>query len=128
MTQMARGTFEIELHLGAPELGGAVSRREFTKRFIGDLEGTGAGLMLSCGDPEQGSAGYVAIETVEGSLAGKRGHFALQQLGMMDGGAQRLDYEVVPGSGRDELRGLTGRLELTIERDGTHRFELEYSI
>ncbi len=58
------------------EVGGAVSRFDFTKTFSGDLEATGAGLMLSGGDPGTGTAGYVAIETVEGRLGERRGGFA----------------------------------------------------
>jgi hypothetical protein len=125
---IARGTFVIEMRPGPPELDGAVSRFDFTKTFDGDLEGTGAGLMLAGGDPGSGSAGYVAVETVSGRLAGRDGGFALQQLGMMSGGEQTLHYQVAPGSGTGELAGMTGTLELTVEEDGTHRYELAYEL
>ncbi|HEU4910038.1 MAG TPA: DUF3224 domain-containing protein, partial [Propionibacteriaceae bacterium] len=90
----ARGTFEITVTPGPPELQGAVDRYDFTKTFTGDLQANGAGLMLSCGDPATGAAGYVAIETVRGSLGDRRGGFVLQQLGMMRAGGQTLHYEV----------------------------------
>ena len=128
MSETARGTFRIEMTLGTPELDGAVGRFDFTKSFAGDLQGEGTGLMLSAGDPQSGSAGYVAIETVRGRLGERSGSFALQQLGMMDGAAQTLHYEVVPGSGAEQLQGLTGTLHLTVEEDGTHRYELEYRL
>jgi hypothetical protein len=70
----------------------------------------------------------VAIETVRGRLGQRQGSFALQQFGSMHGGAQTLHYEVVPGSGSDQLAELTGTLHLNIDEDGTHRYELEYEL
>ncbi len=84
--------------------------------------------MLSCGDPQSGSAGYVAIETVRGRLGDREGGFALQQLGLMRAGLQTLHCEVVPGSGNGELQDITGTFHLTIDDDGTHRFEPNYDL
>jgi Protein of unknown function (DUF3224) len=126
MALVAIGTFNVELTPGAAELDGAVARLDLAKAFHGDLEGSGRGVMLSAGDPSAGRAGYVAIETFEGSLDGREGSFAFQQFGTLRGGAQTLHYEVVPGSGRGGLEGIDGVLELTIEDDGTHRYALEY--
>jgi hypothetical protein len=128
MSECAKGTFDVELTPGPAELDGAVGRFEFRKTFHGDLQGEGAGVMLSCGDPQAGAAGYVAIETVTGSFGDRHGSFALQQLGMMSGGTQSLHYEVVPGSGTGALRGIAGTFHLNIEQDGTHRYELTYDI
>jgi len=128
MPRVARGTFDVHLVPGPAELGGAVGRFELTKTFHGGLQATGAGIMLSSGNPQTGNAGYVAIETVNGQLDGRQGRFALQQLGMMHGGAQTLHYEVVPGSGHGELEGIVGTLHLTIDDDGVHHYELQYDI
>ncbi len=125
---VAKGTFDVTLTPGAPELDGAVGRFDLTKIFHGDLEGVGVGVMLSGGDPPSGSAGYVAIETVSGRLSDRNGSFALQQFGMMRAGAQVLHYEIVPGSGQGELKGITGTFRLTIEDGGTHRYALEYEL
>jgi Protein of unknown function (DUF3224) len=46
----------------------------------------------------------------------------------MRAGSQTLHYEIVPGSGRNELAGVTGSLHLTVEDDGTHRYDLEYEV
>ncbi len=126
MSEIALGTFDVKLQPGPSELDGAVSRFELSKTFRGDLEAVGAGVMLSCGDPQSGSAGYVAIETVRGRLSGREGGFALQQLGLVRAGSQTLYYEVVPGSGDGELQNITGTFHLTIDDNGTHRFELVY--
>lgn len=128
MSVTARGSFEIQLVPGAAELSGAVNRLDFNKTFTGDLEGTGAGVMLSVGDPQAGSAGYVAIETVHGRLGGLEGGFALQQFGVLHAGTQRLHYEGVPGSGEEGLTGITGTLGLMIDSDGAHHYELEYDL
>ena len=126
MSITARGTFDISLAPGPTELDGAVSRFEFTKTFKGDFEGTSTGVMLSAGDPQRGAAGYVAVESVRGKVADREGSFAFQQFGTLLGGSQTLHYEVVPGSGELGLSGITGRLRLTIDDDGTHHYELEY--
>lgn len=122
----AHGTFEVTLTPLEPEQG--LGRFRIEKSWHGDLEGTGHGVMLSAGDPGAGRAGYVAMEVVEGSLGGRRGSFAFQQLGVMDAGGQQLTYRVVPGSGTGELAGLDGVLELVIEEDGTHRYTLTWSL
>jgi hypothetical protein len=84
--------------------------------------------MLSAGDPQRGTAGYVAIETVSGRIGDRHGSFALQQFGTMRAGSQTLHYEIVPGSGQAGFESLAGSLRLTIEDDGTHRYELHYEL
>jgi Protein of unknown function (DUF3224) len=128
MSIIARGTFDISLAPGPSELGGAVSRFEFTKTFKGDLEGTSTGVMLSAGDPQRGAAGYVAVEIFSGKLGDRDGSFAFQQFGTLLGGSQTLHYEVVPGSGERGLSGISGRLRLTIDDDGTHHYDLEHDL
>jgi hypothetical protein len=129
MSRIAKGTFDVELTAGVPEVEGAVGRFDFTKTFHGDLEGAGVGVMLSGGNPRNGEAGYVAMETVRGRLGGDRqGGFALQQFGVMHAGSQTLHYEVVPGSGHGELGGIVGTFSLTVEDDGTHRYQLDYDL
>lgn len=113
---------------GQSELSGVVDRFDFTKTFHGELDGTGKGLMLSAGNPQAGAAGYVAIETVRGRLGSREGGFALQQFGTMHDDSQTMHYEVVPGSGRGELDGISGTIHLTVEDDGTHQYELEYEV
>lgn len=110
----------------AAEVSGSVGRFDYTKTFRGGLEATGEGVMLSAGTPQSGEAGYVAIETVHGRLDDLDGSFSLQQFGVMHDGGQTLHYAVVPGSGEGALEGITGTLDLTIDEDGTHRYELVF--
>ena len=123
----ASGTFEIDLRPDGAELDGAAARFAFTKTFAGDLAGTSTGLMLSAGDPGAGSAGYVALEAVTGTLGGRSGGFVLHQAGRMAAGTQELDYRVVPGSGTGELAGIDGTLHLTVT-DGVHRYVLDWAL
>jgi hypothetical protein len=125
MSPTAHGTFEVTLTPQEPEHG--IGRFGITKTWRGDLAGEGHGLMLSAGDPAHGTAGYVAMEVVEGALHGRSGSLAFQQFGVMRDGDQELRYDVVPGSGTGELSGIDGSLALTIDDRG-HTYELTYTV
>ena len=96
------------------------------KQFHGDLEAVSKGTMLTAMTAVKGSAGYVAIEHVTGTLAGRAGSFALQHTGTMTRGAPQLGVNVVPDSGTEELAGLAGNMKIIIE-GGKHSYEFEYS-
>ena len=97
-----------------------------TKKFTGDLDASARGHMLSAGTCIKGSAGYVAIDQVTGSLDGRKGSFVLQHSGSMKRGAPTLSVMVVPDSGTGELEGLTGTLSINIV-DGKHFYDFLYS-
>ena len=126
MSRSARGTFEVTVTPQPLDTSG-IGRFDLAKTWSGDLTGTGHGQMLSAGDPTQGRAGYVALEVVEGTLHGRSGSFAFQQLGVMRDGDQELHYLVVPGSGTGDLTGISGALALTIDDRG-HAYELTYML
>ena len=128
MTELARGTFDVQITPAESGPAPGIGQLAIAKQWHGDLDGPGSGLMLSAGDPAQQRAGYVAVEVVEGSLHGRPGSFAFQQLGVMRPDGQELTYVVVPGSGTGELTGLEGTLTLVIADDGTHSYELAYSL
>jgi hypothetical protein len=125
------GSFEVKL---APREGYAsgadgiqLANMSIDKTFRGKLDANSIGEMLSAMTPVEGSAGYVAIEQVTGSLDGRKGAFVLQHYGIMDKGNSRLVLEVVPDSGSGELVGLSGRM--TIENiEGQHRYRFEYEM
>jgi hypothetical protein len=74
----ARGTFEVKTTpVSAGDPGVASARLSLAKTFAGDLVGTSRGDMWTAGTEVQGSAGYVAIERIEGTLRGRSGSFAL---------------------------------------------------
>ena len=106
--------------------GAALGRLLIDKRYHGDLDATSVGQMLAHRTTVDGSAGYVALELVTGTLRGKRGSFVLQHFGIMDRGAKSLSVTVVPDSGTGELVGISGRMDIEIT-DGKHSYDLEYS-
>lgn len=127
MTQ-ATGTFEVKLTPQDDKSEDKTTGRlTIEKTWAGDLQGTSKGQMLTGGDPAKGSAGYVAIEKVTGTLKGKKGSFILQHSGTMDRGESELKITVVPDSGTDELEGLTGTMTIKIE-PGKHSYGFEYRI
>ena len=128
MATRAQGSFEVKLTpqsmAGLPD---GLARMALDKQFHGELEATSKGEMLSAMSSVKGSAGYVAIERVSGTLAGKRGTFVLQHAGLMNRGAPTLSIVVVPDSGTGELVGLTGSMSIDI-RDGHHFYALDYTM
>jgi hypothetical protein len=127
MANRAVGTFEVKVTPQPPEGDPAVGRMTLDKRFQGDLEATSLGQMLAFMSPVKGSAGYVAIERVVGTLQGRSGSFALQHSGTMTRGVPGLNLTVVPDSGTEDLVGLSGRMVITIDA-GAHSYEFEYTI
>jgi hypothetical protein len=127
----ANGPFDVKLApLGndPSDDGLTLSRFSLDKQFRGDLEGTSKGEMLAAGTPVKGSAGYVAVERVTGTLHGRRGSFMLQHTGTMANGAQQLTISVVPDSGTGELVGLSGSMKIIIAAGGAHAYELAYEM
>ena len=103
-----------------------LARMSIDKQFNGDLVGTSQGEMLSAGTDIKGSAGYVAIERVTGTLNDRSGSFVLQHNATMTRGAPYLNIVVVPDSGTGELAGLTGTMHIAIDK-GNHSYEFEYN-
>ncbi len=68
----ASGQFSVKL-TALPAAPGGVAQHRLEKHFSGDLAGTSTGVIMSAGDPANGIAGYVAMEMVEGTLAGRNG-------------------------------------------------------
>jgi hypothetical protein len=124
----AKGSFDVKLVPGVAEPGMTGTQKiGLDKVYRGDLQATGKGLMLSSGDPGQGSAGYVAMERVSGTLAGRAGSFALMQMGTMAPGVgQQLTVTVVPGSGTGDLSGIYGGMAIDVS-GGKHSYVLNYA-
>lgn len=123
----ASGTFTVKVIPQAPHDGdtSGVGRLLLDKQFQGDLEGASKGQMLAMGTAVEGSAGYVAIEQVTGTLEGKTGSFALQHFGKMTRGNPEMNVAVVPDSGTGELSGLSGNMQIIIA-DGSHSYDFNY--
>ena len=128
MSSRASGTFAVKL---TPQDQGAdapVGRMTIDKQFQGDLVGTSSGQMLMASSSSvPGSAGYVAIEKVTGTLNDRSGSFYLQHSGTMTRGEGQLSITVIPDSGTDQLTGLRGKMNIIIA-DGKHSYEFDYEL
>src|SRR5689334_3460959 len=127
MSKRASGPFDVKV---TPQEGAdaTVGRMSIDKQFHGDLEATSKGQMLTASSSTvKGSAGYVAIEKVTGTLNGRRGSFYLQHSGTMTRGTGDLTITVIPDSGTDELTGLMGRMNIIIT-EGKHSYDFEYTL
>jgi hypothetical protein len=123
----AAGPFEVKLTPIAPAEDAAIGRLTIDKTFRGDLEATSKGQMLAFGSSVKGSAGYVAMEQVTGTLHGRQGTFVLQHSGVMTRGDGQLAISVVPDSGTEDLVGLSGTMSIDIG-GGKHSYVFDYTI
>ena len=127
---VAAGTFEVVIapcettpEEGAP----AISRMALDKTFSGDVAGTSRGQMLASMTAVEGSAGYVALETVEAKLDGRHGSFVLQHVGLMTRGEPSLQVTIVPDSGTGDLVEISGDLKIDVI-EGVHHYSLTYKL
>ena len=128
LTPHATGTFTATLTpQSTVDSAENLGRMSIAKQFYGDWEATSRGEMLTALTRVRGSAGYVAVEQVSGTLQGRRGTFVLQHSGIMTRGTQQLTVTVVPDSGTDQLVGLAGTMMITIA-EGRHSYTFEYTI
>jgi hypothetical protein len=133
----AIGTFEVKLtpqvlnDVASNEINDtpapALSRMLIDKQFHGELQAVSQGQMLAARTEIPGSAGYVALERVSGTLHERSGTFVLQHNGTMTRGVPQLTIAVVPDSGTGELLGLAGAMTIKID-DGKHSYQFEYTL
>jgi hypothetical protein len=131
MTQHASGPFDVKLipQKADSEVAQAANlgRMSIDKQFHGDLEATSKGEMIATQTAVKGSAGYVAMERVTGTLKGRKGSFVLQHSATLNRGVPELSITVVPDSGTEELTGLAGKMNVIIT-DGKHSYEFAYAL
>ena len=109
---------EIE---GLPKL----TRVSATKSYQGDIEGEGKVeyLMMYSAD---GSATFIGLERVVGSVGGHTGSFVLQHTGRFENGIAKAVLKVVSGSGTEGLHGLQGSGEFAVGHNPPFEMTLDY--
>lgn len=130
MTTRATGPFDVKLApqpLSDVAAATGLARMSLDKVFHGDLDATSQGEMLSAMGGVKGSAAYVALERVTGTLHGRTGSFALQHTGVMDRGTPSLVVNVVPDSGTGALTGLTGTMSIHVDGKA-HSYVFDYTL
>ncbi len=130
MATHASGTFEVKV---APQTATdfeatvGLARYSLDKEIHGELEGTSKGEMLATNAEVKGSAAYVALEKITGTLNGRAGSFILQHSASMTSTSQQMLITVVPDSGTGQLIGLTGKFIIKIV-DKKHFYEFDYTL
>jgi hypothetical protein len=131
MSGTASGPFDVKVTPQEDKVDPTLGRMTLDKTFHGDLDATSKGQMLTASTETKGSAGYVAVERVTGTLktsAGPRtGSFALQHFATLSRGTPELRISVVPDSGAGQLTGLTGKMSIDISA-GKHSYVFEYTL
>jgi hypothetical protein len=108
--KIAVKTYEPTVFDEAPA-GPTLSDIHVTETFSGDINGDGVVHFVQAAQAD-GSATFVGIERVRGSIGGKDGKrsgtFLLQDHGTVVGKQVKGEWFVVPGSGTGDLAGLRG--------------------
>jgi hypothetical protein len=98
---------------------------DMAKSYTGAMTGQGIGPFLGDGKVMV----YVALETFDGTVDGKRGSFIMMHRGWQDGAkANHLDVSIAPNSGTGELAGISGNLDIRIDAQGAHFYTLRYTL
>jgi hypothetical protein len=117
-------TFEAPAPPDGAEGETILSSALLTKTFQGDIAATSTVRMLGAQTPVDDAAAYVALERIVGSVHGRKGSFVLLHAAT----AEQARWQVVTGSGTDELAGLTGVAVLERHPDGGHTLTLDYEL
>ena len=90
-----------------PAKGPVLTRIHVEETFSGAIQGAGIVEFLQAAQPD-GTASFVGIERVTGSVAGHTGTFLLQDAGTVADSIVSGQWFVIPGSGTGDLTGLRG--------------------
>jgi hypothetical protein len=129
MRKQAKATFAIiswdekpysEIQ-GSPKL----TRVSATKSYQGDIKGEGKVEYLMM-YRSAGSASFMGLERVTGSIGGRSGSFVLQHTGTFEDGVAKVTLSVVPGSGTGGLRGMKGEGGFSVGHQPPYAMTLDY--
>jgi hypothetical protein len=107
--------------------GTTLGRIHITRTFEGDIAARSTAELLTA-RTQDGSAAYVALDRIIGSLDGRDGSFVLEHHGTVSAAGATTAGAVVPGSATGQLRGLSGEAQITVDEDGVHQLALEFAL
>ncbi len=126
----ATGPFDVKMNFTPPfaaHEGVELSRATGDKRFTGVLEAESQVHMLAVKTPVEGSAAYVAVEQIVGTLDGRAGSFAVTHVASMGAAGPQMSLSIVPDSGTGELTGITGSMAIRIV-DKQHHYDIDWNL
>ncbi|HWF15596.1 MAG TPA: DUF3224 domain-containing protein [Acidimicrobiales bacterium] len=102
-----------------------LTRAVVVKQYSGDVEGrsTTEWLMAYADD---GSAKFVGMERISGSINGREGSLVLRHAGSYEDGAAKGDLDVIEGSGSDALRSAAGSGQFLADPSGSVKLDLTF--
>jgi hypothetical protein len=106
---------------------GKLTRAGGDQEFSGAISGKGHVEWLMCYDAA-GTATYVGLQDIDGTLDGRMGAFVLTATGHFDGKRSEGTWTVVPGSGRGDLAGITGSGGFTAGPGPQATYQLSYEL
>jgi hypothetical protein len=103
-----------------------VTTANVTKSYSGEIEGDSVTewLMAYAAD---GSATFVGLERINGTVAGRRGTLVLQHVGTFKDGAATAELTAVAGGGGGELAGASGGGDFRADPAGKVRLDLAFA-
>jgi hypothetical protein len=130
LKRIAHGGFEIDKWDEKPAgitVGPKVTRATVTQRFTGDIKGTGTTEYVMVYRPDK-TADYSGVQIINGTVGMRKGSFALLVRGKYDGKEAVTKWEVVPGAGKGDLKGLTGKGEFSAPMGSKGKYRLTYEL
>lgn len=131
MTQHGKGSFEIaswnEDTYAEIDESRKLTRADVTQKFTGDISGEGSVQWLMCYRAD-GTADWVGMQRIVGTVGDRSGSFVLQTVGTFDGTTAAGDWAVVPGSGTDGLGGLTGKGRMEAPMGSQATYTLDFAL
>jgi hypothetical protein len=98
---------------------------QVAETFSGDISGEGVVRFLQA-VRKDGSASFVGVERVTGTIGGRQGSFLLQDAGSLEGKTVKGAWFVIPGSGTGDLSQLRGEGGFTAELGQNASITLDY--
>ena len=92
-----------------------LSRVTVKKSFDGEVKGESVGELLMCAS-QDGAAGYTIMDRFFVEIEGRKGSFVAIHGGMTD--EMKASGKIVPNSGTDDLKGISGTLEFKSDDNG----------
>ena len=130
MRVRAQATFTIKTWDEQPvdeASGSKLTRTHVVKAFQGDVEGDSTAELLMA-YAREGSAAYVGFERFVGRVHDRTGSFILRHNATSARGRQAAEWTIVPDSGAEQLRGISGEAHIARDAGGGHTFALEYEL
>ncbi|NBC17248.1 MAG: DUF3224 domain-containing protein [Bacteroidetes bacterium] len=130
MEKNAQGTFQItswdETPLPDCDEGLNLTRASVQQTYAGAIDGKGSVEYLMKHRTDE-TATFVGYERITGAIDGRQGSFLLEHRGTFEGGVAASEWAIVPGSGTDDLAGITGQGTFRSAEHGRAEYEFTYA-